>query len=225
MTPAADNLLELERAVKQTTRWTTYLMVLFIVLVAGTLSYAWWRAKKLTDPDALAEEAENYIQANYPQWKDEVRKELVAQAPVLAERITHGTVTSAPRVRQQVEQYLDQRVAASLARGSALSERQFRDFLRKERPRIKEGFNEARQAPQEAERFTAELEKSVDRQLGGDIREQARRVLESLRQLDDKLAALGADKNLNEPDRLERRIVRILRAYQDQAARKVRPAG
>ena len=219
------NLLELERAVKQTTRWTTALLVLFVVLVAGTLAYAGWKARRLTDPDALAEEAENYIQANYPQWKDEVRKELVAQAPVLAERITHGTVTSAPRVRQQVEQYLDARVAASLARGTALSERQFREFLRQEKPRIQEGFAEARQAPREAEQVTAELEKSVDRRLGGDIRAQARRVLESLRQLDDKLAALGAAKDLSESERLERRIVRILRAYQDQAARKVRPAG
>jgi hypothetical protein len=219
------NLLELERAVKQTTRWTTALLVLFVVLVAGTLAYAGWKARRLTDPDALAEEAENYIQANYPQWKDEVRKELVAQAPVLAERITHGTVTSAPRVRRQVEQYLDSRVAASLARGTALSERQFREFLRQEKPRIQEGFAEARQAPREAEQVTAELEKSVDRRLGGDIRAQARRVLESLRQLDDKLAALGAAKDLSESERLERRIVRILRAYQDQAARKVRPAG
>jgi hypothetical protein len=219
------HLLELERAVKQTTRWTTALTVLFLVLVVGTLTYAGWRAKKLTDPDALAEEAENYIQANYPQWKDEIRKELVAQAPVLAERITHSTVTSAPGVRRQVEQYLDERVAASLARGTALSERQFRDFLRRERPRIQEGLKEARQAPREAEQFTADLEQSVDRQLGGDIREQARRVLESLRQLNDKLAALGAGKGLSEADQLERRIVRILRAYQDQAARKVRPAG
>jgi hypothetical protein len=225
MTPAEANLLELERAVKQTMRWTTYLMVLFLVLVAGTLTYGVWRAKRLTDPDALADQAENYVQSNYPEWKEEVRKELVQQAPVLAQRITHGTVTSAPRVRQQVEQYLDERVAASLARGSAVSERQFRDFLKKERPRIKEGFNELRQAPPEGERFTTELEKSVDRQLGADISEQARRVLESLRQLNDKLAALGADKDLNEPGRLERRIVRILRAYQDEAARKVRPAG
>jgi hypothetical protein len=225
MTPADANLLELERAVKQTTRWTTYLTVLFIVLVAGTLTYALWRAKRLTDPDALADQAENYIQSNYPEWKDQVRKELVQQAPVLAQKITHGTVTSAPRVRQQVEQYLDERVAASLARGSAVSERQFRALLQKERPRIQEGFNELRKSPPEVERFTAELEKSVDRQLGADIREQARRVLESLRHLNDKLVALGTDKNLNEPDRLERRIVRILRAYQDQAARKVRPAG
>jgi hypothetical protein len=225
MTPTDANLLELERAVKQTTRWTTALLVLLLVLVAGTLSYAGWRARRLTDPDALAAEVENYIQANYPQWKEEVRKELVAQAPVLAERIKQRTVTSAPLVRQQVEQYLDGRVEASLARGTALGERQFRDFLRKERPRIKEGFREVRQAPREAEQFTAELVKSVDRQLGGDIRAQARRVLESLRRLDDKLAALGADKNLSESDQLERRIVRILRDYQDQAARKVRPAG
>ena len=225
MTPADFHLLELERSVKQTTRWTTALMVLFLVLVAGTVCYAWWRAKKLTDPEALAGQAEDYVQANYPQWKDEVRKELVTQAPVLAERITHGTVTSAPRVRQQVEQYLDGRVAASLARGTTVSERQFRDFLQKNRAQIKAGFNDVRQAPQETERFTAELEKSADRHLGGDIREQARRVLESLQQLNDKLAALGADKGLGESDQLERRIVRILRAYQDRAASKVRPAG
>jgi citrate lyase gamma subunit len=224
MTPN-DHLLELERAVKQTTRWTTGLMVLFLVLVTGTLAYAGWRAKKLTDPDALAEAAENYLQANYPQWKDEVRKELVQQAPVLAERITHRTVTSAPRVRQQVERYLDERVAASLARGTSVSERQFRDFLRANRAQIQEGFKDVRRAPQETEQFTAELEKSVDRQLGGAVREQARRVLEALRQLNDKLAALGADKDLSESDQLERRIVRVLRAYQDQAARKVRPAG
>ena len=95
MTPNDTYLLELERAVKQTTRWTTALMVLFLVLVAGTVAYAGWRAKKLTDPDALAEAAENYLQANYPQWKEEVRKQLVEQAPALAERITHSTVTSA----------------------------------------------------------------------------------------------------------------------------------
>jgi hypothetical protein len=225
MTPNDAQLLELERAVKQTTRWTTGLMVLFLVLVAGTLAYAGWRARKLTDPDALAEAAENYLQANYPQWKEEIRKELVEQAPQLAERITHSTVTSAPRVREHVERYLDERVAASLARGTSLSERQFRDFLRANRAEIREGFKDVQRAPQETEQFTAGLEKSVDRQLGGDIREQARRVLESLRQLNDKLAALGADKNLSEADQLERRIVRVLRAYQDQAARKVRPAG
>ncbi len=225
MTPNDAHLLELERAVKQTTRWTTALMVLFLVLVAGTVAYAGWRAKKLTDPDALADAAENYLQSNYPQWKEEIRKELVQQAPVLAERITHSTVTSAPRVRQQVERYLDERVAANLARGTSLSERQFREFLRANRAQIQEGFKDVQRAPQETEQFTAELEKSADRQLGGAVREQARRVLESLRQLNDKLAALGADKNLNESDQLERRIVRVLRAYQDQAARKVRPAG
>ncbi len=225
MSPNDAHLLELERAVRQTARWTTGLMVLFLVLVAGTVAYAGWRAKQLTDPDALAAAAEDYLRAHYPEWKEEVRKELVAQAPVLAERITHRTVTSAPRVRQQVERYLDERVAASLARGSAVSERQFRDFLRANRAQIKEGFNEVRRAPREAERFTGELEKSVDRRLGGDVREQARRVLESLRQLNDKLAALGTDKGLSEADQLERRILRVLRAYQDQAARKARPAG
>ena len=225
MTPTDPHLPELERAVKQTTRWTTGLLVLFIVLAAGGLAYAGWRAKRLTDPDALAEAAEDYLQSNYPQWKEQVRKELVQQAPVLAQRITHDTVTSAPRVRRQVERYLDERVATDLARGSAVTERQFRAFLRANRAQIKEGLKDLRGSPQETERFTAEMEKSADRQLGGDIREQARRVLESLRQLNDKLAALGADQGLSEPDRLERRIVRILRAYQDRAARKARPAG
>lgn len=157
MTPNDAHLLELERAVKQTTRWTTALMVLFLVLVAGTVAYAGWRAKKLTDPDALADAAENYLQSNYPQWKEEIRKELVQQAPVLAERITHSTVTSAPRVRQQVERYLDERVAANLARGTSLSERQFREFLRANRAQIQEGFKDVQRAPQETEQFTAEL--------------------------------------------------------------------
>jgi hypothetical protein len=60
----------------------------------------------------------------------------------------------------------------------------------------------------------------VDQKLGVDIRRQAGLLLEMFRQLNAKLEELARDhKDLSPADHLERRIVRILRALQERAAR------
>jgi len=77
MTPTDARLERLEQEVRRGARWTTVLLLLFIALVVATGVYAYVRVRQLLSPDRLADEAESYIRSHYPEWRADVRQQLV----------------------------------------------------------------------------------------------------------------------------------------------------
>ena len=220
MTEADTRLQALERAVRRNTRVTTLLAALLLAMVIGLFAYGYHRAHQILNPEVLVNRGEQIVETHLPGWKQEVKQRLEAASPRLAERISRGAVTTVPQARKRIEEYLDGQLEANLRKGVAISADRFRQFVQQNRPTLQEGFRAAKQDPRQTKQFIEDLRRAVDRHLGADIRKQAGVLLEMFRQLNAKLKELAQDRtDLSPADRLERQIVRILRALQQRAAK------
>lgn len=222
MTPTEVNLERLEREVRRGARWTTGLLLLFIVLVVATGIYAYVRVRQLLSPDRLAAEAEGYIQSHYPEWRADVRQELVRAAPSMATRMRRHAQQKLPQTRARLQQFLDEEAHAGIAKAQVMADQEFRTFLVDNKAEIRKGFAALSSAPAEVQRFTSDLEGRLDKQFGVNLRKDAGVVLDVVGGLNAKLARLASDKDLNTLDKLERRIVRVLRALQAKGEQSVR---
>jgi hypothetical protein len=221
MTGANPRPPDLERAARRAAAWTTGLLVLFVVLVAATFTLGYVQARKALDPDRLVDEGEKRIVSQYPQWREELKQELARTVPEAADRVLKQSEASLPRSRERVERYLDREVQEGLARAAAVTEADFRRFVRANRDYVRQGFADLRQVPYRVEPFAAGLEERLDKQFGVTLRQEAGVVLQALGRLNAKLEKLGRNGHLSPSEQVERRIVRTLRALQQEGAKEV----
>ena len=118
MTPTDPRLEHLERAVRQNARWTTCLMLLFIVLVIGTVIYGYAQARQVLDPERVADSAASYVKSNYPEWREDVKKELKKAAPDMARRMKEHAEKQMPKLRDRLQSYLVREAKDGIARRS-----------------------------------------------------------------------------------------------------------
>jgi hypothetical protein len=224
MTPVDPRLEALERSVRRNARWTTGLMVLFIALAVATVVYAYVEAQKVLNPARLVDEGEDFIKAHYPEWRADVKKELVKAAPAMAHRMAKDTEESMPPTRARIERYLDREAKAGVGKVQVIADQQFRKFVEENRADVRRGFAELRKAPAEVPKFADDLEQRLDKQLGVNLRQEAGVLLEGLDQLNAKLDRLAHGQDLTKSEQLERRIARTLRALQRKGAAAKKPA-
>jgi hypothetical protein len=216
MTPADARLVELERAVRSNARWTTGLTVLFIALVAAAVIYVYTQAQKILNPTRLVDEGEDFIASHYPEWREEVKKELVQAAPALGHEMMKHSEESMPQTRARIERYLDREAKAGVDRAQVLADEEFRQFVRDSHAEIQRGFDEMRKAPDETSKFVEDLEARLDKRFGVNLRREAGVVLETLDQFNAKLDRLARGEKLTKSEEVERRIAQTLRALQQE---------
>lgn len=218
-----DNLEELERAVKRTSRWVTALLTLFVLLVIGGCAYTYARVQKFLQPETVARVAVGRLEADYPQIRETVKQRLVKAAPRLAEKASKEVLKSMPQAREQLEDYLERQMDVGLEKAAELSTEQFRKFVRENHADIQKAFGELQPGPRETPRLADELDKLVEQKLGLNVRKEARVGLELLRKLNAKLEALrGPSPELTTTQRVERRIVRLLRTIEAREIGKLK---
>jgi len=213
---ALDPRLEtIERAVRFNSRLTTALLLLLVALVVGTGAFAYWKIRPFLYPETLVTRAEQQIEARYPEVKAELKKAVAEKGPEVARKLSQRARGGIPETRARIERYLDRKMDTGLDRASALSAKQFQQFLRDNRPLLKEGFTELRETTGETRKFVAELEKRAEKSFGTDLQTQARRVLDFLRSFRSRLERFAQEPSSLPPaGQVEYQIVRLLRALQ-----------
>jgi hypothetical protein len=212
MTAADPRVQALERSLRFTTRLTTALLVLFFVLVFGCVGFIGWEIHRFLNPEVLADRGEAFILKNYPTWKKDLQQELVKSAPTLAQNITHRALARIPEAREELQDFLDRQIQASMASEGTLKEDEFRQLLRDNHKEIELGFEAATLAPGLADKYADKLEKRIDEQLGDQMRRQAAHSMRTFDHINARLARIAQKKDLNAAEEIERRILRILRA-------------
>jgi hypothetical protein len=170
--------------------------------------------QRYTDPEFLVALAEKKIEANYPAIKKELVSELKEAAPELAEKATRNVVASMAEARQEVKEFVLRRVNKALKSGTEFSAEQFREFVREHRDTIREVYQEIKEVPKETRQAVVKLEKRLEDFLGVDYQTQARQVVGFLESINDKLAYLQQEPDLETAEFLELRMLRILRTLQ-----------
>lgn len=207
---------DLRQALERSARWNMGLAVTFVVLAVAFVVYQYLEFRRLTRPENLVAMAEDQIRDRYPEVRDTVKERLVEAAPEMAERLSRAAVRSIPEARQELVGFLGRQLAVGLDEATAFSAREFEDILRDNRDLVEEAADELKEFPDRAEKFIVNLEKRLERRWEVDVQKEARFVLKAYRGFNAKLERLGEGDRLDAEDLLARRIVRILRAMQQQ---------
>jgi len=216
MTTSAQELQELRREVEQNTRWNMSLLLTLVTCLVLVILYEYRQFRQLTQPDTIVAIVEERIKENYPEVRAALKKQVVEAAPVLLEKLSRKAVRSVPELRQDLVAYLGRQLAVGLDEATAFSAVEFRETLRENRDLVEQAAEELKEFPDRAEKFIVGLEKRLEKRWDVDFQKQARFVLRTLHGLNAKLERLSKNERLTPEDLLARRIVRIVRAMQEQ---------
>lgn len=218
-------LRDLERAVKVNARVTTALIVLIAVFVVAAGGYGYWRVREALRPQNVAAEAEQYVHSHYPEWRAELKKEMVKSAPKLADRFSRRAVKSIPDARVRLERQLDALITRGLDRTQEASTEELREFVRQNKADIRQAYAEVKQSPDEARAAVKRTEAAFEKRFGVGVQAEAREALSWIRAFNERLREAGGTAPPgSDAEEAERRIARLLKALtirgQESAAGK-----
>lgn len=189
------------------------LACILTVEILGLTAYAVTVFRRETRPEKLAARAEKAMVENYPAFRGQLLEQTSHQAPVLAEQMSEEILEATLEARVELEKLTIDQLERGLDNAVELSADEFREWLRTNHDAIEDAFVQVEQAPSDARLLILDTEASLEEQLGLDLRDQAKLALEVYRLFNDKLARLAAaGADLTPQERLERRMVRLLRA-------------
>jgi hypothetical protein len=214
---------ELERLLRSNARWTTALLLLFVALLITTAAVAGMEARIRLEADRLVDEGESYLAAQYPQWRDELTGEVRKAAPKIAGQMAKRIERSMPPTRQRLEAFLTRAsIGFDADRAETISEFEFRAFVKTNRAELTGLFAELRKSPDQARKVAARLEAVLERSFGAEIQRSASAALAEFDWLNKKLDKLEKEDDLNEPEKVERRMVETLRALLNVGSKAAR---
>ena len=194
--------------------WSSAALATILTLeIIGLSLYAVSVVRRETQPDKVAKRAEAALVENYPALREEVIQQTSANAPVLAEHVSNELLEATLSARVELEELTIEQLERGLDNAVELSADEFRAWLRANHDAIEDAFIQIEQAPNDARLLVLDTEASLEEQLGLDLRDQAKLALEVYRLFNDKLARLASPTaDLTQQERLERRMIRLLRA-------------
>ena len=189
------------------------LAVLLTLEIIGLSAYAIWFFRREAQPEQLARRAEAALVKNYPALQAELLEQTSRSAPLFAQEMSNELLDASLSARSELEAFTVQQLERGLDNAVELSADEFRQWLRTNHETIEDAFVQIEQAPSDARLLMLDTEASLEEQLGLDLRDQAKLALEVYRLFNDKLARLAApEAQLTSQERLERRMIRLLRA-------------
>lgn len=206
----------LRHDLERTAWWNMFLAVAFVVLAIAFIIYEYGEFQRLTRPENIVALAEGRIRDRYPEVRAALKERLVKAAPEMADRLSRQAVRSIPEAREELVAFLGRQLAVGLDEATAFSALEFEDILRDNRDLVEAAAEELKQFPDRAETFIVSLEKRLERRWEVDVQKEARFILKAFRGFNAKLERLSAGDRLTAEDLLARRIVRILRALQEE---------
>jgi hypothetical protein len=216
MTNQAQDHTQLQQSVDRNVRTNMILMAVFALLTFSFIGYQYYRFTQVSSPEVIVSVAEEQIKEHYHEIREDLKEQLVSSAPELAETISERAVKELPEARKDLVQFLGRQLAVGLDRATAFSADEFREILRENRDLIEKAVTELKEFPDEAKEFVTAMEKRLEKRWDVDVRKQARFVLKVVRGVNAKLERLNSNENLTPEEMIERRIVRIIRAMQEQ---------
>jgi len=218
---SSERLEYIKRELARERRRVTGSAVLSLIvglIVLGAISfyfaYGYWMLRKLAQPSDLVAFAEDHIQRQIPELRQQLQEETKKNAPKWAEDISKQALDNIPEGRKRLEQYALERFDETATEVIHLTDEQFRKYLRANRDKLDKYFKDLAKNPKLAEEDINELARSMEEQLELDMKLGARQVLETLIEVNGTMRALRADQKLTPEEQNMRRVVMLGRRIQ-----------
>jgi hypothetical protein len=209
--------LETLRARSVRSTWATLILgtlVLSALAVYFFIGYS--RITAAAEPEMLVAAADAVVSDRLPQARQGLADEIKKAAPDLAASASKHLQGAIPDARKRLEVHALDQIDETLKESELLSQKQFTDYLRANRPALERKFRELSASDTLAEQSLEELSLSFDAQLAPDLKAKAQESIHVLMAMNDKLARLQANKGLSPDEQVERRILMSVRRLQTE---------
>ena len=187
---------------------TAIIGVVLCGLMAVYFGYFYKIVGELLDPKYLADAAEDLLVRRLPEERRKLEPKIKESAPEWARSASTSFQQNLPDLRIRAEDLIMKQMDKGFDQIKILTADQFRKFVQQNRPMLADGFNSF-QNPDKAERFLADLQTAVEKNMAADVRDQANEFLHVMIDLNRKLGKLEKGAGLNSEEALLREILMI----------------
>jgi hypothetical protein len=203
-------LAALRRKASRATGTAVVITAIALVAICGYFYYGYTQISMYTEPDKLVSYAQQLVDDQLPRLHESVKEQVIQSAPSWAEGLSKQALEAMPTGRAKLEHYIMEQYDSSAQETITLTDKEFRDFLKKNRPLLEQKFKELSKNPELADSSLAELQERLEETLQADMKTQATQLLDTLLALDAKLKKLRAGKDLTPQEQTERRMVMLV---------------
>jgi hypothetical protein len=208
-------------------RVTALIALILLIVLAGYFYFGYKNFDEVTQPQMVVQVAESFIDTNLPELRKSLQAEIVRSAPGWAEQLSGELQSGMPQAREQLENYIIDQMDAVLHETNAMSQEQFRTFLKDNRAVLEQGFKDLATSPTVAEETMQNVIDALDKQFAKQMQVESSDLFDTVAQMKKKLDRLAGGQNLNKEQQLERRMLMLTRRMkletfeQDSSANQV----
>jgi hypothetical protein len=188
--------------------------VIALVLLSGYFLYGYKMISELLQPEKLVPLGASMLQNKLPEAREATVKLVSDSAPKWAADISVQARDSIPKLRTKLEEYDMEQTDVLLGQVTNVTEEQFRKTMADNHDLLDKGFKELATSEKLSEESLKGIETALEEQLQADMKAQAELVLETLRHLRSRAQRLLSGIDLDEEERIERRVLMLSRRLQ-----------
>jgi hypothetical protein len=188
---------------------TAFVAVILLVVLAGYFYFGYKSINEVTQPKMVVQVAESFIDTNLPELRKSLQAEIVRSAPGWAEQLSGEVQSGMPQAREHLENYIVDQMDAVLHETNAMTQEQFRTFLKENRPLLEQGFRDLATSPNVAEETMHNVIDALDKQFAKQMQVESSDLFDTVSQMKKKLDRLAGGQNLNKEQQLERRMLML----------------
>ena len=188
--------------------------IIALVLLSGYFLYGYKMISELLEPEKLVPLGAQMLHNKLPEAREATVKLVSDSAPKWAEDLSVQARESIPQLRAQLEDYVMKQTDVLLGQVTSVTEEQFRNTMKDNHDLLDKGFKELATSEKLSEESLKALEFALEQQLQADLKAQSELVLETLRHLRSRTQRLVAGADLDEEERIERRVLMLSRRLQ-----------
>lgn len=208
----------LATSLSRSSKFTMFITIVLLVVIGGYFIYGYSQFSALLQPEPLVDAAAGLLDDNIGPTRETLEQEIIRNAPFWAEQLSEQAIAAMPQLTDQAETYVIGQSQAVLDQMEVASMDQFRRVISEHRAEFKSLAEELKQSEDPSPEVLAEIQKAMEKELGGSMKRDAQELLTALNNLNDKLARFTASKggSLSYDEQLERQAMMLVRYMQTE---------
>lgn len=188
--------------------------IIALVLLSGYFFYGYKMISELLEPKTLIPLGAQMLRDRLPEARNATVQLVSDSAPKWADDLSVQAQNSIPKLRTKLEEYVIEQTDKLLGEVTTVTEAQFRKTIQENHDLLDKGFKELATSDKLSEESLKAIEAALEQQLQADMKAQSELVLETLRHLRSRAQRLLAGNELDEEERIERRVLMLSRRLQ-----------
>jgi hypothetical protein len=202
---------QLHRQFRRGTWITAIVGILLLGLLSGYFAYGYTEISNLTKPEMLVNWVGDMVDNQIQGLANTAQSEVKAHASEWIDQACQQGIAYLPQGREQLEDVALKLTDEFVSKHTVMAEDMFRRVLKEHHGTIKDTLDQLAAKQDVSKELLAPLQAAIESELKVEMEAQAKDLLEALVEMDAKAQRLQDGANLDEGERIERRILAIVR--------------